>query len=79
MESENEIFFEHHGYNRDETIRQFIIEFSHKYPYINVHGVPFETIKDFLHNSHVINSGTAKKMDLLQDYLISQGLCEVTP
>lgn len=79
MQSENEIFFEHHGYNRDEVIRQFIIDFGHKYPYINVQAIPFETVKEFLHQPYVVKVGTEKKMDLLQDYILANGLCEVTP
>lgn len=78
MEGQN-IFYEQNGYNQDEVIRQFILDFASKYPYINVHAVPFQTIKDFLYEPYVVKSGTDKKMDLLQDYLVSQGLCEVSP
>ena len=79
MESEDQIFFEQNGYNQQSVIRHFIIEFAQKYPYINVQGVPQQTIKEFLYQPHVVKAGTEKKMDLLQDYLVSQGLCEVTP
>lgn len=79
MDTPEQIFFQQNGYNQGEVIRQFILEFAQKYPYINVQGVPQQTIKEFLYQPHVVNSGTEKKMDLLQDYLVSQGLCEVTP
>ena len=78
MEGQN-IFYEQNGYNQDEVIRQFILEFARQYPYINVQSVPFDTIKEFLYQPYVVKSGTVQKMDLLQDYLVSQGLCEVTP
>jgi len=76
---DNKTFFEQNGYNRDEVIRQFILQFANKYPHIDVHGVKQSIITEFLHQPHVVEAGTEKKMDLLQDYLISQGLCEVTP
>lgn len=79
MDTLEEIFYEQNGYNQMAVIREFINDFANKYPYINVHGVPQQTIKEFLYQTHVVNSGTEKKMDLLQDYLVSQGLCEVTP
>lgn len=79
MDTKEEIFYDQNGYNQGEVIRQFILEFARQYPYIDVHGVPTDVIKEFLYQPHVVNSGTEKKMDLLQDYLVSQGLCEVTP
>jgi hypothetical protein len=79
MDTPEQIFFQQNGYNQGEVIRQFILEFAQKYPYINVQGVPQQTIKEFLYQPHVVKAGTEKKMDLLQDYLVSQGLCEVTP
>ena len=79
MDTPEQIFFQQNGYNQGEVIRQFILEFAQKYPYINVQGVPQQTIKEFLYQRHVVKAGTEKKMDLLQDYLVSQGLCEVTP
>ena len=79
MDTPEQIFFQQNGYNQDAVIREFINDFANKYPYINVQGVPQQTIKEFLYQPHVVNSGTEKKMDLLQDYLVSQGLCEVTP
>lgn len=79
MDTKEEIFYDQNGYNQGEVIRQFILEFARQYPYIDVQGVPTDVIKEFLYQPHVVNSGTEKKMDLLQDYLVSQGLCEVTP
>jgi len=79
MDTPEQIFFQQNGYNQGEVIRQFILEFARQYPYINVQGVPQQTIKEFLYQPHVVKAGTEKKMDLLQDYLVSQGLCEVTP
>lgn len=78
MESNKE-FFKTNGWNRDEVIRQFTNDFASKYPYINVQGVSPLIIKEFLHQPHVVQAGTEKKMDLLQDYLVSQGLCDVQP
>jgi len=74
---DNKTFYEQNGYNRDEVIRQFIISFANKYPHINVQVIPQRTITEFLHQPHVVEAGTEKKMDLLQDYIISQDLCEV--
>lgn len=76
---DNKTFFEKNGYNRDELIRQFTIAFAEKYPYINVMGVSQLVIKEFLHLPNVVQARTDKKMDLLQDHLISQGLCDVQP
>jgi hypothetical protein len=42
-----------------------------------VQAIPQRTITEFLHQPHVVEAGTEKKMDLLQDYIISQDLCEV--
>ena len=79
MDTPEQIFFKQNGYNQEAVIREFINDFAIKYPYINVKAVPLETIKEFLYQPHVIKAGTEKKMDLLQDYLVSQDLCEVTP
>lgn len=79
MDTPEQIFFKQNGYNQYVVIRKFINDFASEYPYINVRAVPLETIKDFLYQPYVVKAGTAKKMDLLQDYLVSQGLCEVTP
>jgi len=79
MDTPEQIFFKQNGYNQEAVIREFINDFAIKYPYINVRAVPLETIKEFLYQPHVIKAGTEKKMDLLQDYLVSQDLCEVTP
>lgn len=79
MDTKEEIFYGQNGYNQGEVIRQFILAFARQYPYIDVQGVPAETIKEFLYQPHVVQAGTERKMDLLQDYLVSQGLCEVTP
>jgi hypothetical protein len=76
MSTEQEFFLET-GYNRDELIRGFILEFSRAYPHLDLGSVGFETIKGFLHQPQVIKAGTQRKMDLLCDYLLSQGLCEV--
>ncbi len=79
MDTPEQTFFKENGYNQDAVIREFINNFASEYPYINVRAVPLETIKEFLHLPSVVKAGTAKKMDLLQDYLVSQDLCEVTP
>jgi len=79
MDTPEQIFFKQNGYNQEAVIREFINDFAIKYPYINVRAVPLETIKEFLYQPYVIKAGTEKKMDLLQDYLVSQDLCEVTP
>lgn len=79
MDTKERIFYDQNGYNQMAVIRQFINDFAIEYPYIDVRSVPTETIKEFLYQPHVVQAGTEKKMDLLQDYLVSQGLCEVTP
>jgi len=79
MDTPEQIFYQQNGYNQDAVIREFINDFANKYPYIDVRAVSKETIKDFLYQPYVVKAGTAMKMDLLQDYLVSQGLCEVTP
>jgi hypothetical protein len=73
----NKEFFKINGWNRDELIRQFIMDFANKYPHIDVMGVSSLIIKEFLHQPHVVQAGTEKKMDLLQDFLMSRGLCDV--
>jgi hypothetical protein len=79
MNTQEQIFFNQNGYNQDVVIRQFINDFARKYPYIDVKSVPIEVIKKFVEQPEVVQAGTARKMDLLQDYLVSQDLCHISP
>lgn len=72
------IIFEETGINTTETLRQFINEFRSTRPHIHVDQVPVQLIADFVKQNYVVQSNRAKKLDLLEDYLLSQGLCDVS-
>lgn len=78
MSTEESKFHQETGYNQRELTRQFILTFSRKFPHINIQAVPMEKIQEFLEQEYIVECTHEKKMDFLQDYLISQGLCEVT-
>jgi len=71
-------FFEETGYNQEEVIRHFVLDFAQKYPHVNTQSLDLETVREFLHRPYVVMAGAEQKMNLLYDYVLSQGLCEIS-
>ena len=60
-----------------DTVRDVIDYFDKEYPYVNLGMLSENSINEFLAQEYIINLSFERKMDLLYDYILSQGLCEV--
>ena len=59
---------------RISDVREY---FYKNYSYVNIDGISDKTIYDYLSNDWVLNVPFERKMDLLYDYIVSQGLTEI--
>ena len=62
--------------NKEINIREFKRQFNRKYPYIR-YVMADKDIQTFLEQDHIKDRSLIHQMDLFQDYLIGNGLCEV--
>ena len=60
-----------------DTVRDVIDYFDKEYPYVNLGMLSENSINEFLVQEYIIDLSFERKMDLLYDYILSQGLCEV--
>lgn len=60
----------------DMDLWNFKIKFARTYSYIG-HNLSDKQIQDFLNEAHVKDLPLEHQMDMFQDYLIGNGLCEV--
>jgi hypothetical protein len=61
--------------NEIKTTRDY---FSIHYAHVAIFQISDQTIIDFLNENHVKDLPFPRKMELLYDHLVSQGLCDVT-
>jgi hypothetical protein len=66
------------GFNPDECLRQFINEFRDTRPHIHIDQVSVQLIRDFVKQDYVVQADRNKKLSLLEDYMLAQGLCDVS-
>jgi hypothetical protein len=59
---------------RISDVREY---FYKNYSYVNIDGISDKVIYDYLSNGWVLNVPFERKMDLLYDYIVSQGLTEI--
>jgi hypothetical protein len=59
---------------RISDVREY---FRNNYSYVNIGGISDKVILDYLSNGWVLNVPFERKMDLLYDYILSQGLTEI--
>ena len=60
---------------RISDVREY---FDVNYSYVDIGGISDEVIYDYLSNGWVLNVPFERKMDLLYDYILSQGLTDVS-
>ena len=60
-----------------DTVRDVIDYFDKEYPYVNLGMLSENSINEFLVQEYIVDLSFERKMDLLYDYILSQGLCEV--
>jgi hypothetical protein len=60
---------------RISDVREY---FDVNYSYVDIGGISDEVILDYLSNGWVLNVPFERKMDLLYDYILSQGLTDVS-
>ena len=60
-----------------DTVRDVIDYFDKEYPYVNLWMLSENSINEFLVQEYIIDLSFERKMDLLYDYILSQGLCDV--
>ena len=60
---------------RISDVREY---FDNNYSYVNIGSISDEVILDYLSNGWVLNVPFERKMDLLYDYILSQGLTDVS-
>ena len=60
---------------RISDVREY---FENNYSYVNIEGISDKVILDYLSNGWVLNVPFERKMDLLYDYILSQGLTDVS-
>ena len=61
----------------NKQIRDIREYFDVNYSYVNIGGISDKVILDYLSNGWVLNVPFERKMDLLYDYILSQGLTEI--
>jgi hypothetical protein len=59
---------------RISDVREY---FYKNYSYVNIDGISDVVILEYLGNNWVLNVTFERKMDLLYDYIVSQGLTEI--
>jgi hypothetical protein len=60
-----------------ETVRDVIDYFDKEYPYVDLGMLSECSISGFLVQEYIVNLSFERKMDLLYDYILSQGLTEI--
>jgi hypothetical protein len=60
---------------RISDVREY---FNVNYSYVDIGSISDEVILDYLSNGWVLNVPFERKMDLLYDYILSQGLTDVS-
>jgi len=60
-----------------ETVRDVIDYFDKEYPYVDLGMLSECSISEFLVQEYIVNLSFERKMDLLYDYILSQGLTEI--
>lgn len=59
-------------------IKQIRDYFSQNYGHVAIFQIADQFILDFINQEHVASLSFPRKMDLLYDHLLAQGLCDVT-